>query len=51
VGTQVGGLLRFEDFCDELLTGASAFVVGAAESQVGRVRGDARVEAAKNGSG
>jgi hypothetical protein len=35
VGAQVGSFLRVERFWDELLAGALAFVVGAAESQVG----------------
>jgi hypothetical protein len=32
-GAQIGGVLWVEGFCDELLVGTLAFVVGAAEAQ------------------
>ncbi len=51
VAAQVGSFLRVEGFCDELRVGALAFVVGAAESQVGDVWGDARVVAAEGIAG
>lgn len=46
MGAQVRCFLGVGGFCDELPVGALAFAVGAAESQVGRVWGDARVVAA-----
>lgn len=43
VSGPTGGVLIVEGFSDELLVDPLAFVVGAAKSQLGRVRRDAKV--------